>query len=102
MTDADLLQALRDCYVPTERLPRRNIVDARLVRSATLIRDHQAPGANIPGVPPRYLARVTLTAPGSDDIVNAQLAAQIENRLLGLEAISRAEITLLPALFPIL
>jgi metal-sulfur cluster biosynthetic enzyme len=99
MTDADLLDALRDCYAPTLR---RNIIAAGLVRSAALTRDDEAPGANIPGVPPRYLARIALTAPGADDSANAQLVAQIENRLLGLEAISHVTVTLLPALFPIL
>jgi len=88
MTDADLLHALRDCYAP--RL-NRNIVDLRLVRSAHLTRDLDAPGSTIPGVPPP-----------TDEAANAQLSAQIENRLLGLESISRVHITLLPALFPIL
>jgi metal-sulfur cluster biosynthetic enzyme len=99
MTDADLLEALRDCYDPGLH---RNIVDARLVRSATLTRDDGAPGANIPGVAPRYLAAISLHAPGNDEAINGQLAAQIENRLLGIEAISRVTVTLLPALFPIL
>jgi metal-sulfur cluster biosynthetic enzyme len=94
MTDADLLNALRDCYDP---LLRRNIVDLNLVRSATLTLDPEAPGPI-----PRYLAQVTLTAPTSDETANAQLAAQIENRLLGLQPISRAHITLLAPLFPIL
>jgi len=98
MQDADLLQLLRDCYTPTGR----NIVESSLVRSATLTRDTEAPGAGIPGVPPRYLATVTLYAPGSDDTINALLQAQIENRLLGIEAISRVTLTLLPPLFAIL
>jgi hypothetical protein len=102
MTDADLLQSLRDCYAPGDRLPRRNLVEANLVRSATLTRDNEAPGAGIPGVPPRYLANIILTAPGSDEAANSQLLAQIENRLLGLQAISRVTVTLLPALFSIL
>ncbi len=99
MTDADLLQSLRDCYAPALR---RNIVEAGLVRSATLTRDNDAPGANIPSVPPRYIAHIILTAPGSDEAANAQLLAQIENRLLGFEAISRVTVTLRPALFSIL
>jgi hypothetical protein len=98
MTDLDLRQALRDCYTPTGR----NLVDAGLVRSATLLPDAEAPGHNIPGVPPRYLARIQLYAPTNDEAANAQLLAQIENRLLGLASISRVELTLLPALFPIL
>jgi hypothetical protein len=93
-TEADLLLALRDCYIP---LDRRNIVAANLVRSATLSPDPDAPGAI-----PRLHAQITLHAPGSDDTANAQLSAQIENRLLGLEAVSRVTVTLLPALFPIL
>ena len=99
MTDDDLLAALRDCYAPPAQ---RNIVDAGLLNSATLTLDAEAPGAGIPGVPPRYIATLTLHAPGLDEAANAQLAAQVENRLLGLPAISRVELKLLPALFPIL
>jgi len=99
MTDADLLNALRDCYDP---VLRRNIVDLKHVRSATLNPDPDAPGAAIPGLPPRYIATIVLTAPVTDETANTQLAAQIENRLLGLEAISQAHVTLLPPLFSIL
>jgi hypothetical protein len=98
MQDADLLTLLRDCYLPT----RRNIVDAALVRSATLTPDNDAPGANIPGVPIRHIAAISLYAPGTDEAANAQLLALIENRLLGVESISHVHIKLLPALFPIL
>jgi hypothetical protein len=98
MTTPDLLQLLRDCYTPTGA----NIVDAGLIRAATLTPDPDAPGATIAGLPPRYLARITLHAPTADETANAHLSAQIENRLLGLPSISRVEITLLPALFPIL
>jgi hypothetical protein len=98
MTDADLLDALRDCFTPA----RRDIVSAGLVRSARLTPDPDAPGANIPGVPARNVAHVALYAPSTDEAVNAQLVAQVENRLLGLEPIYRVELTLLPALFPIL
>ena len=96
MSDADLRHALRDCFDPIQK---RNIVDLGLVRSATLQQDTDAPGI---GVGPRYIARVTLTSPGSDETLNAQLEAQISNRLAGLPEISRSEITMLPALFPIL
>jgi hypothetical protein len=98
MTEPDLLQALRDCYLPT----RQNIVTAGLVRSATLELDPTAPGASIPGNPPRFIARVTLHAPTNDEAATAQLHALVENRLLGIAAIHRVELTLLPALFPIL
>lgn len=99
MTDADLLNALRDCY---DTLQQRNIVELGLVQSATLTRDIEAPGASVRGMPQRYIARVTLRAPGSDDARNAQLRAQIENRLAGLAEISSTEVEMLPALFAIL
>jgi metal-sulfur cluster biosynthetic enzyme len=95
----DLIALLRDCYEPATR---RNIVDAGLVRSTKLTPDTEAPGSGIPGVIQRHLAAITLYAPGNDETANAQLVAQIENRLLGVESISRVEVTLLPALFPIL
>jgi hypothetical protein len=98
MHPPDLLQLLRDCYTPTGA----NIVDAGLIRAATLTPDPDATGANIAGLAPRYLARITLHAPTADETANAHLSAQIENRLLGLPYISRVEITLLAALFPIL
>ncbi len=99
MTDADLVNALRDCY---DTLQQRNIVDLGLVQSAALMQDTEAPGAFVRGVPLRYIAHITLRAPGSDDTRNTQLRAQIENRLAGLPEISRTEIEMLPALFPIL
>jgi len=99
VTDAELLQSLRDCYDP---ILKRNIVDLGLIRSAIVTRDNDAPGASIPGVPARYVAHITLTAPSADETAIAQLQAQIENRLAGLHAISRTSITLLPTPFPIL
>lgn len=99
MTDADLVNALRDCYDPVQR---RSVLDLGLLQRATLELDRDAPGANIRGVPPRYIARVTVRSPNSDDALNGQLRAQIENRLAGLPEISRVEINMLPALFPIL
>jgi hypothetical protein len=95
MTDADLLHLLRDCYTPTGP----NIVAAGLVRSATLTPDPNA----LPPQPPATLHRpITLHAPSTDETATAQLSAQVENRLLGLPSISRVELKLLPALFPIL
>jgi metal-sulfur cluster biosynthetic enzyme len=99
VTDAELLQSLRDCYDP---ILKRNIVDLGLIRSATLTRDDNAPGATIPGVPARYIAHITLTAPSADEAATAQLQAQIENRLAGLPEISRTIIKLNPTPFPIL
>ena len=99
MTDIDLLLALRDCYDP---LLKRDIVSLGLVRSATLTAARDAPGAGIPGVPARFLARITLTAPTQDEAANALLASLIENRLAGLPEIFASEISIVPPLLPIL
>ena len=99
MTEVDLLTALRDCYHP--RL-HRNIVELKLIRNASLERDDTAPGANIPGVPPRYIAHVSLTATPNDPDAETLLTAQIQNRLAGLPTISRTEVQFLPPLFAIL
>ena len=99
MRDTDLVNALRDCYDPVQR---RSVVELGLVQRATLELDREAPGANVRGVPSRYIARIAVRASISDDTLNAQLRAQIENRLAGLPEISRVEINMLPALFPIL
>ena len=99
MTEGDLLNALRDCYDP---LHRRNIVDMHLVQSVALSVDLEAPGASIRGAAPRFIARVVLRAPGNDEVRNAQLKAQIENRLAGLPEISGSVVYMLPAYFPIL
>lgn len=98
-TSADLTNALTECFVPALR---RDVVAAGLVRSAELVPDADAPGAGIPGVPPRSIAKVVLQAPGTDDAINGQLRAAVENRLLGIPAISRVELQLQPALFSIL
>ncbi len=99
MTDADLLHALRDCYDP---LLRRNIVDLNFVRMAHLTFDYEAPGATVPGVPPRYVADVHLTAGSSDESEGEQLVAQVSNRLAGLPWISQVRVKLLPPAFTIL
>ena len=98
-TDDDLRRALAECFVPALQ---RDVVEAGLVQTARLSRDLDAPGAGITGVPSRYLARVVLNAPGGEEAVNAQVRAAVENRLLGLPQISRVEMAMLPALFPIL
>lgn len=99
MTDADLLRSLRDCFSPADG---RDIVTANLVVSAHLVFDATAPGTGIAGVPKRFIARIILRAPTSNETLNAQLEAQISNRLAGFESISRTEIELLPPLLPIL
>ena len=88
--------ALRDCYDPT--LPC-NIVDLGLVETITLTPDPEAPGATIPGVPRKFRVAIALLPKTQDEAVDspeiAQLTAQIQNRLAGLETILHTEVTLL-------
>jgi metal-sulfur cluster biosynthetic enzyme len=92
LTESDILQALRDCYDPV--LPC-NIVDLGLIHSITITPDAEAPGATIPGVPQKHIIEIAVTPTQNEEAANAQLSAQITNRLAGLEAISRTTITLL-------
>jgi metal-sulfur cluster biosynthetic enzyme len=92
LTEADILAALRDCYDPDIPL---NIVDLGLVHSIALAPDPDAPGASIPGVPPRHRVRIALTLSQIADPEDTPLIAQIQNRLAAFETISRTEVTLL-------
>jgi len=94
LTESDILTALRDCYDPV--LPC-NIVDLGLIKLIQIRPDPEAPGANIPGVPQKHLIHIELTPTQTDESQNAQLQAQIINRLAGLETISHTTITLLDA-----
>jgi metal-sulfur cluster biosynthetic enzyme len=92
LTEAQILTALRDCYDPT--LPC-NIVDLGLVISIQITTDLNAPGANIPGVPQKHIIQIEITPTQTDEAANAQLQAQIINRLAGLETVSRTTVILL-------
>jgi metal-sulfur cluster biosynthetic enzyme len=100
LTESDILQALRDCYDPT--LPC-NIVDLGLIRSIAVTPDLEAPGTQIPGVPQKHRIEIQLTPTQKDGAAEAQLRAQIANRLAGLEIVSQTTITLLdqPAWTPL-
>ena len=89
LTEADILAALRDVYDPEIR---GNIVDLGLVHSVAITPDHDAPGAAIPGVPPRFRVTVNLTPPypGSDS--QAQITALVGNRLAAFPTISRTHV----------
>jgi metal-sulfur cluster biosynthetic enzyme len=100
LTESDILLALRDCYDPV--LPC-NIVELGLIRSITITPDPDAPGANIPGVPPKHIVKIALTPTQTDEAANTQLQAQIINRLAGLETVSHTAVILLhePAWTPL-
>jgi metal-sulfur cluster biosynthetic enzyme len=91
LTEADIRAALRDCYDP--EVPC-NIVDLGLVYHVAVAADPDAPGAGIPGVPPRHRVAIslTLTSPGCP--AHTQIVAQIENRLAAFQTISRTEVAL--------
>lgn len=95
LTEADIRAALRDCYDPEIAL---NIVDLGLVYSIAIAPDPDAPGAGIPGVPPRHRVHIALTL---SQIVDAQdseptpLIVQIQNRLAAFETVSRTDVILL-------
>lgn len=88
-TSDDLMTALRDCFDPHFKC---NVVDLGFIVDASVTEDVDAPGAGIAGVPPRYLARVTMTPASSDEAYTGQLTAVIANRLAGLPEVSRSEI----------
>lgn len=89
LTESDILSALRDCYDPN--LPC-NIVDLGLVRSVTVAPDPDAPGAGIPGVPQKHRIDVGFTLTNPTEEAEAQLAAQIRNRLAGIEEAGEATV----------
>jgi metal-sulfur cluster biosynthetic enzyme len=92
LTEADIRAALRDCYDPGISC---NIVDLGLVRSIAITPDPDAPGAGIPGVPPRHRVSIALTLTSLIDPQDTQLPAQIQNRLAAFETISHTEVALL-------
>jgi metal-sulfur cluster biosynthetic enzyme len=94
LTEAAIREALRDCYDP--EVPC-NIVDLGLVYAINLVPDPDAPGAGIPGVPPRHRVHIALTLTMPEDsgaLTATQLIAQIQNRLSAFETISRTEVAL--------
>ena len=91
LTETDLLRALRDCYDPD--LPC-NIVDLGLVLSTSITLDPQAPGAGIPGVPQRSRVTVELILSSASEAAEAQMKAQIANRLAGLETVSHTTVSI--------
>lgn len=86
-THDDLLRALRDCFDPAFKC---NIVDLGEVLTASLNEDADAPGAN---VATRFHAMVRLTLPARDEAAEAQLIAQISNRLAGIWEISGSTVS---------
>lgn len=91
LTETDIYEALRACYDPELSL---NVVELGLVLQVSLSLDQEAPGAGIAGVPVRQRLTVELLATSDDDDRRAMLRGQVVNRLLGIEGLSRVEVTL--------
>jgi metal-sulfur cluster biosynthetic enzyme len=89
LTQSDILAALRDCYDPEISC---NIVDLGLVHAIDLAPDPDAPGAGIPGVPPRHRVQISLTLTSPNDSAEQQIVAQIQGRLAAFETISRTRV----------
>lgn len=86
LTPDTIRDALRVCFDP--KLPV-NIVDLGLVYGVEVSVDPDAPGIHL-----RYAVRVTLTMRAPNDEREAMLVAQVQNRLMGLQEISRAYVSL--------
>lgn len=91
LNESNIQDALRDCFDPA--LPC-NIVDLGLVRSITITPDPEAPGAGIPGVPQKYRIQVELTLANPNEEAAAQVTAQIQNRLAGVEEAGETKVLL--------
>jgi metal-sulfur cluster biosynthetic enzyme len=92
LSESDILTALRDCYDP--ELPC-NLVDLGLIRAITIAPDPDAPGTGIPGVPQKHQVQINLILTNPSEAAEAQIRAQIANRLAGLETVSRTTLTIL-------
>ena len=91
LTESEIIAALRDCYDP--ELPC-NIVDLGLVRAIAITPDAEAPGTGIPGVPQKHRVQINLILTHPSEDAEAQLRAQIANRLAGLETVSQTTINI--------
>ncbi len=93
----DIREALRACFHSLPFNTPVDIVSLGLVESISLSPDPEAPGAGIPGVPPRQSLDVLLVPPTQDEDANAILLAQTQNRLAGIPNLSRIRVQLVEA-----
>ena len=93
LTEADVVEALRACYGSSAVYGQAvTVVELGLVAGIELQVDGEAPGAGIAGVPVRQALRLTLLRGFGDEDAEAQMAAQISNRMAGIEALSRTTV----------
>ena len=85
LTESDILTALRDCNDPEIPL---NIVDLGLVYRVSVAEDPDAPGAGIPGVPPRHRVEVDISLTSPNCPAHETITERIRNRLAGIPDLS--------------
>jgi len=96
LTEHDIREALRACYDPGNPYKKPfNLVDLGCIETVSLALDLDAPGAGIPGVPPRQRLTLEIVPTSQNDDANVQLSAQIQNCLAGLPQLSGTTLTLL-------
>ena len=93
LSEDDIREALRACYDTHNPYGQPvNIVDLGLVETIELAPEPDAPGAGISGVPQRQRLHLSLISSKPDEDAQAQLSAQISNRLAGLPELWRTTI----------
>jgi metal-sulfur cluster biosynthetic enzyme len=86
LTDAEILNALRDCYDPEVKL---NLVDLGLIYGISTGPDPDSTPAW-----PRQWVKVTMTLTTPQCPASGLIFEQVNNRLAGLQAISKVEVDL--------
>jgi metal-sulfur cluster biosynthetic enzyme len=86
LTEAEILNALRDCYDPEVKL---NLVDLGLIHGISTGPDPDSTPAW-----PRQWVKVTMTLTTPQCPASGLIFEQVNNRLAGLQAISRVEVDL--------
>ncbi|MFT4114165.1 metal-sulfur cluster assembly factor [Silvibacterium sp.] len=87
----DIYIALCDVNDPEVPL---NIVELGLVYRVEVALDTEAPGAGIPGVPPRYRAEVDVTMTSTGCPAHEMILEKVRNRLAGMPQLSDIRVTL--------
>lgn len=86
LTEAQILDALRDCYDPELRL---NLVELGFIYSVSTGNDPESTPAW-----PRQWVKVTMTLASEQSPANGLILEQVNNRLAGLQQISKVQVEL--------
>jgi metal-sulfur cluster biosynthetic enzyme len=86
LTEAEIMNALRDCYDPEVKL---NLVDLGLIYSVST-----EPDPNSKPAWPRQKVRVTMTLTTQQCPASGLIFEQVNNRLAGIPDISKVEVDL--------